>query len=177
MSKGRRLPPKSTIHKEMFWGGDEPLWPPQNMANPHIMVIHYVSKVIGGKAICFYHYRIPFHLWKNKGYQKFFIVPLRNVTFFFKLWIKTASGSVRKRELIDFVLWNQHKSVKSQIWPQPPHDDSNQRLDPGKAQHLFQGEIWWHEALPEPVSSQSAWPEGGDTCCHTWGDREHSQCP
>lgn len=28
MSKGGRLPSKSTVHQEVFGGGDEPLWPP-----------------------------------------------------------------------------------------------------------------------------------------------------
>lgn len=66
MSKGGRLPSKSTVHQEVFGGGDEPLGPPQHMTNLHIMVIDYVSKVIGGISISFYHHRVTFHLRKLK---------------------------------------------------------------------------------------------------------------
>lgn len=62
MSKGGWFPPKSLIHEEMFGGGDEPLRPPQNMADLHVMIIHYVSEVIGGKPICFDHHGVPLHL-------------------------------------------------------------------------------------------------------------------
>lgn len=62
MSKGGRLPSKSTVHEEVFGGGDEPLRPPQHVANLHIMVVYDVSKMIGGISISFYHHRVTFHL-------------------------------------------------------------------------------------------------------------------
>lgn len=64
MSKGGWLPSKSAVHEKMFGGGDEPLRPTQHMADPHVMIIYYVSKMIGGKAICFDHHRVPLHLKK-----------------------------------------------------------------------------------------------------------------
>lgn len=62
MSKGGGLPSESTVHEKMFGCRDEPLRAAQYMADLHVMIIYYVSKVIGGKSICFYHHRVPFHL-------------------------------------------------------------------------------------------------------------------
>lgn len=35
------------------------------MTDPHVMIIHYVSEVIGGKTVCFHDYRVPLHLNKE----------------------------------------------------------------------------------------------------------------
>lgn len=84
VSKGGRLPSKRTVHEEMFRGGDEPLRPSQHVADPHVMIIHYVSKVIGGKTICFSHYRVPLHLKEDsRGYDRLSLHCLRNLSFSF----------------------------------------------------------------------------------------------
>lgn len=65
VSEGGRLPSKSSVHEEMFGGGDEPLRAPQHVADPHEMIIYDVSEVIGWKTICFNYYRVPLHLRKR----------------------------------------------------------------------------------------------------------------
>lgn len=93
VSKGGRLPSKRTVHEEMFRGGDEPLRPSQHVADPHVMIIHYVSKVIGGKTICFSHYRVPLHLKEDsRGYDRLSLHCLRHLSFSFNscevsLWL------------------------------------------------------------------------------------------
>lgn len=76
MSERGRLPSKSPVHEEMFGGGDQPLWTPQDMADLHVMIIYNVGEVIGGETVCFYHHGIPLHLkvtedvFKNERSQK-----------------------------------------------------------------------------------------------------------
>lgn len=62
MCEGGRLPPESTVHEEVFGGGDEPLRPPKHVADSHVVIVDDVSEVIGGETVCFYHYRVTLHL-------------------------------------------------------------------------------------------------------------------
>lgn len=62
VSEGGRRPAQSAVQQEVFGGGDEPLGASQDVADLHVMVVHYVGKVVGGKTICFHHDRVTFHL-------------------------------------------------------------------------------------------------------------------
>lgn len=62
MSEGGRLPSQSSVHEEMFGGGDEPLRAAQDMTDLHVMIIHDVGKVIGGEPVRFDHHWVPLHL-------------------------------------------------------------------------------------------------------------------
>lgn len=118
MSEGGRLPSKSTVHEDMFGGGDEPFWPPEHVTDFHIMIIHYVRKVIGGKTICFYHHRVTFHLIKIKPWLckvttwDFSAIWILNITrgltsatsWWFRPKIRSWKGStpVSRRNLITY---------------------------------------------------------------------------
>lgn len=109
MSKGGRPPSQGTIHEKMFGCWNKPLWSSQNMADPHIMIIYYVGKVIGRKSICFYHYRVTFHL-KNKRKQKravryFVQTKWVNSVFFFSSLSSSLSPTPTMKAYRPFWVW------------------------------------------------------------------------
>lgn len=62
VSEGGRPPAQRAVHQQVFGRGNEPLGSSQHVADLHVVVIHNVGEVIGGKSVCFHHDWVAFHL-------------------------------------------------------------------------------------------------------------------
>lgn len=75
MSEGGRLPAQRAVHQEVFGRRNEPLGPSQDVADLHVMVIHNVCQVIGGKSVRFHHDGVTFHLKRVRSDKKLLLSP------------------------------------------------------------------------------------------------------
>lgn len=75
MSEGGRLPAQRAVHQEVFGRRNEPLGPSQDVADLHVMVIHNVGQVIGGKSVRFHHDGVTFHLKRVRSDKKLLLSP------------------------------------------------------------------------------------------------------
>lgn len=80
MSEGGRPPAQRAVHQEVFGRRNEPLGPSQDVADLHVMVIHNVGQVIGGKSVRFHHDGVTFHLKTVRSDKKLLLSPCYSST-------------------------------------------------------------------------------------------------